>query len=273
MFKPNNFSTRVKQDISAIPFDDLAHQCNQDRANREQAIDSFGESYGLKHKGWIYPQALAHVGKWTLSRNECGISAKQMLADNVAKNAFNQGIYYLLTSNTRFVAKQSSPEGLPYCAFVPLILAAHKKMNGVSYSSWDRNEVGTVINSSLYDAITVGVPEYTLEEILQFRTIGLTTKSGAKAGTVKSATTTYGLNGLPWVISPEDDRVGPGQIPQLLRMMVCQTWCAHPTNRNQYMILDPHNWDQLPPALIVDDPLPKAPKPNQSLNSLPWETF
>jgi hypothetical protein len=39
-------------------------------------------------------------------------------------------------------------------------------------------------------------------------------------------------------------------LPKLVQIMVCQTWCAHPNNRTQYMVLNPLDWDNLPEPLI-----------------------
>jgi hypothetical protein len=35
--------------------------------------------------------------------------------------------------------------------------------------------------------------------------------------------------------------------------MVLQTWAAHPSNRNDYAILDPNNWDNVPEPLVSKD--------------------
>lgn len=273
MYFSKDFSQRQKQTLDAIPWTELAEQASNLRSVPkvlQDAIDSFSETYGLKHKPWLYHQLLAHVARWSPVRGPDGLlSAREMLRSNLSGNPVNQGIYYFLMSDHRALAKQSSPEGLPFCALVPLILAAHKKINGLGYSEWNREEASLVINPALYKAATTAAPNYTTEEILTFRTIGLTVKSGDKAGTVKSPVHTYGLNGLPWVVSAEDDRAGPGQLPQLLRMMICQTWCAHPQNRNSYMILDPVDWDRMPPALVDSNPVPTS-KP-VVLDKLPWE--
>lgn len=274
MYFSKDFSQRQKQTIDAIPWEELAEQAHQVRSSPkvlQETIDLFSQTYGLKHKSWLYHQILAYVARWSVVRNESGkISAKHMLKTDVGPSKKNQGIYYFLMSDHRALLKQSSAEGLPFCGLVPLILAAHKKNNGIKYSEWDRDEAKLVINPALYEAATASPPDYTVEEILQFRQIGLTVKSGDKAGTTKSPVSTYGLNGLPWVVSAEDDRAGPAQLPQLLRMMICQTWCAHPQNRNQYMILDPKNWDTMPPALVDGEPMPALEAP-QVLDKLPWE--
>jgi hypothetical protein len=60
--------------------------------------------------------------------------------------------------------------------------------------------------------------------------------------------------------------------------MVLQTWAAHPQNRNEYMILDPNNWDNIPQPLVSKDiflhkpPLVLEPRTQRVADSadLPW---
>lgn len=271
------YNNATSKSIQALPFAELGQACiaaNNNAPKVKAAFDDFVATYYLKKTTWLYPQVLAHVGKWTLSRNESALfSPKQMLRDNVAKDALNQGIYYFCTSNSRAVASATKDDGPYYCALVPLILAAHKKMNGVLYSQWDPQEVNLVVNSNLYEAMDCEPPEYTVSELLQFRVEGLTTLTGEKAGTLNNAITSPNLNGL--LMELPDGRAGMKAMPKLARIMLCQTWCAHPSIRNEYMILDPNNWDRVPEALVLDDPIAKSkgvssPK-TQVLDKLPWD--
>jgi len=268
----NYRNIKVTNNISSIPFDELGENCRVDRDNASLAIESFADTYGLKHKPWLYPQMLAKMGNWTLSRNENGLfSGRKMLIENCQNDMTNLGYYFLAMSDQRFLPSgQYKPETAPYCALVPLLLAAHKRMSGIKYSEWDKSELTLVINKLLYNAITTVPPAYTVDELLQFRVKGLTIKSGDKMGRVKSAVSTYSLNGLDWA---HNESVGMGQLPQLLRMMLCQTWCAHPSNRHTNMILDPLDWDKMPDALITDDPIVQGPKNTVSTGmiKLPWD--
>jgi hypothetical protein len=89
------------------------------------------------------------------------------------------------------------------------------------------------------------VPEMTREEILQARTQGLTYKTGSKAGTQRSPLSTFKLY----------DTTGTKlhKVPELAQTMIAQIWCAHPSNRTKYMVLDPENWDAIPAPLISSD--------------------
>lgn len=283
MFKPKS-SFIVNNTIESLPFADLATSCdaakekaietNQNIADAVEAlVDEFAAKFGIKSKSWVYPQLIARVGKWTLKRSESGkFSARDLLRDNCKDHPFDKGVYYFLSSNGRFLAKQYDAAGREYCALVPLILSAHKKMNDIKYTEWDKPEL--LVNEKLLEAMETDYLNYTKEEIHQFRVIGLTIKSGARAGEVKSPVSTYGLNGLPKTITRNGvEMEGPGALPSLARMMVCQTWCAHPQNRSHYMILDSKNWDIVPPPLVddilmVEDKVPT--KPRRDLESV-WD--
>lgn len=268
------FQTRksftVNNNISSLPFSDLGEACRVATAEELPAIvEDFGASFGIKSKSWVYPQCFARVGKWTPSR---GVNGKYdsiaLLSDNCTKSPVDMGIYYFLTSNSRFVMRQYS-SGKDYCALVPLILAAQKKMNDVKYSEWDSN-VRVLVDKKLYEAMTTDYADYTKDELLEARRVGLTVKSGKAEGTTKSAVSTFGINGTPAVISRGDVQIeGLSTLPPLVRVMLCQTWCAHPSNRTKYMILDPKDWDNMPPALAEDNPF-REPKEVAEPSLLPW---
>lgn len=271
MFKPPQpkvLQKPLKQELQSLPFQELAEICSSHP--QEQWADDviqWADQYGIQHKSWVYPQILAHIGRWTLSRDETGLySPRQLLADNVSKDPFNQGVYFFVMSDKRFVKTQNDGDNRFYCGLVPIILASFKKMMGIKYTDWNRGELYLLVNPALYLAMTVeNLPDYSTEDLLEFRKIGLTVKSqtSKRSGTLRPVTS-YGLNGLPheW-----NDEPGPNQLPALTRIMICQTWCAHPSARNEYMVLDPNNWDLIPPSLIEANPIPTTKGPNK----LPWE--
>lgn len=278
MFQSRSF--KVASNIESLPFADLGNTCKtMARADVDGVVKEFITKYGLKNKTWVYPQLLAYIGKWAPSRHPSGgYSALDTVKANCAKNEFSMGVYYFCTSNEKAVQKQYDKDGSPYCNLVPLILAAFKKMQNIKYSEWNRDKLDLIVHSRLYAAMTADYYPFSKDDLLQFREIGLTTKSGKSEGTTKSAITTYGLNGTPheWkVTDPETGEIvtveGPGTWPALTRMMLCQTWCAHPQNRNNYMILDPKDWDRMPEPLVEEN-ITKPSKPEEfSMSKLPWD--
>lgn len=276
--KPKTKSYSVtKMDINTLPFYEISESVKDAGVSKTAVIDSWAETYGIKFHNWVYPQILAHVGKWTPVRTDLGpFDPVETLKQACQNNPQNTGIYLFTQSNSRYLQKQACLEGAPYCGLVPLVLAAFKKYQDISYNSWSREGLKYIVNPGLYEAMTEEVPEYTLEELLEFRSTGLTTKSGARAGTVRSAQTTYGLNGLPYHLHRDDDLIkGPGQLSQISRMIICQTWCAHPSWRNKYMILNHQDWDSIPDPLVLEDPVKETfentTKPSKnSFPDLPW---
>jgi hypothetical protein len=143
-----------------------------------------------------------------------------------------------------YIKKQYLKPASQYCALVPLIPYAYKLYNDVPYSAWKRDEIRYVLDSSLAQAVDVEVPEFTTEQLLQFRVEGLTVKSGKTLGTIRKSTSTHALT---MVGNDEFD-----ELPWLTKVMLSQIWCAHPSNRTKYMILDPVNLDNVPLSLVQD---------------------
>jgi hypothetical protein len=156
-------------------------------------------------------------------------------------------------------------EARKYCTLVPLIMYAHKLYHGVDYARWERESLHFVVNESLCEAMLTETPQLDTERLLELRAIGL-----MQAGKQRSAVTTYSLYHL-----------GDTELADcngLVKIMLCQTWAAHPSNRTKYMILDPMNWDKMPTPLI-DVNIFKAPQPTVVLSKpleatpasdLPW---
>lgn len=264
--RSRNFSGGGNNSIDSLPFEELAETCNF--KNYEQIVEEWSNRYALKLKTWVYPQALARVGKWTLSRNESGLfSGKELIVKNCKTDEVNKGLYWFLMCDSRQLNKQY--QQTEYCSMVPLILSAFKKFHNIEYSQWDREELHYVVSPKLLEAMTTVPPDYSVEELLQFRVKGLTMGTGSRnPGHQKSPVTTYNLHHLPKQL--EDGRVGPGHLPPLTRMMLCQTWCAHPSNRSKYMITNPLDWDNMPAPLVDSEIINDDDHPLSGLDDI-WK--
>jgi hypothetical protein len=143
-------------------------------------------------------------------------------------------------------------------------MSAFKKMHNIPYMKWDRTEIHGVTEASLAAAMLAEPIEITTEEILESRAFALTPKSGKGVGVEKPVATTYSL--YPRVGTPLHE------LPTLARIMYCQTWCAHPSNRTKYMVLNPSNWDDMPQPLISEQIFssPKISVP-QDLGAERWD--
>ena len=280
MFKPKTYSA-TKLDIKNLPFAELAETCQADYENAQTYVDAWAEQY-TKYKTWIYPQVLAHLGRWTPVRNEQGqFCGKRTVSHNCGSSLYERGIYFFAMSSSRYVTKQTSKEGIEYCGLVPIILSAFKKFQDIPYSAWSRETLKHIVDARLCATMLTEVPDYPRNLLVEWRQQGLTVKTGPKAGTVKSATSTFGLYGLPQTATFENQFgetvtvEGPGVLNKLSAMILCQTWCAHPQWRNKYMILSHSDWDSIPDPLIEEDPVNQTfentTKPSKNrFPDLPW---
>lgn len=154
-------------------------------------------------------------------------------------------------------SRQYSKEYSRYSTLVPLLLAAFKQYRGIPYSSWNwfDPKLNRLVESRLVETVTFpDYTEWTKEQLLEFRETAQTIKSGSAEGQKKSILATTSISGVPQLKS----------YPALARVMLCQVWLAHPSVRNEYMILDPRNLDSLPEPL-VDSEVLIAPSTAESL--------
>ena len=182
---------------------------------------------------------------------------------------WDKGLYYflMLDSRSSYLKTQYKGDARNYCSLVPLILYAFKLLHSVPYSKWDRATLPYVVNESLCNAMLCDVPEVTREELLEIRELGLVFKTGQKIGSTRNPATTYKLTGV--------NSTKIGGMPELAQTMITQIWCAHPTNRTKYMVLDPENWDSIPTPLVAEQLFAPIVQDKPILKSsrfdLPWE--
>lgn len=206
--------------------------------------------------------------KTTFRYTEDGkIDSKHYINDNFAPDNWHRGLWLFLMTEPRgnmIVGRQYDNEYKPYSSLVPLILAAHKLINNIPYSSWSKEGLGLVVNPSLLEAMTYeGDLDFTTDELVEFRNQGLVIQTGKLAGQSRnpvSATMLYGIIDPRWKA-----------LPKLTRVMLAQIWLAHPENRTDLMILDPRNWDKMPKPLESGDIFTPEPKKVEKLTSLPWD--
>jgi hypothetical protein len=102
-----------------------------------------------------------------------------------------------------------------------------------------------LLDPELAKLVGVTVPDISQSELIALRNTAVTDKTGPRAGIPNNPATCTKLNHLG------DTAIG--HLPKLAKFMVLQTWAAHPSNRNEYMILHPNDWDAVPEPLIARD--------------------
>lgn len=253
-----------KQDILQLPLQELATK------NLEET-QIWCDQNSLPHfHTWTLPQMVAQFGSWTLVKQDGVIDALATLKQNVGNDPWRVGLWKL-TRVRRSSLLSSQVKAPEYGAFTPLVLLGFKRMQGVPYESW-RTATGLehILEPDLYDAVVLD--DYSCcslgsARLLELRAEGLKIRTGAKAGSNKSPESTWSLTGLKGTEL--------GGFPKLTQTMVTQCWLAHPKHRTPYMILDPQNWDAMPPPLvdgeIFKQPTPQKPTKYEYPESLPWD--
>jgi hypothetical protein len=229
-----------KQDISCYPFEEFAE------ATLEQ-LDEVAERQKIpQYNSWMMPQMLAKFGSFKLVWRDSKLDAAQTLMHNLGSDPKLRGMYLAATKLPRgkLIQKQNSPQGSQYGALVPLVMAGLKKYQNIPYSAWPRDEIKYVVDKNLAQAMMVDeVPEISTQRLLEIRELGLTAKSGKTEGQVKNPLSTWALTGI------QDTELG--HLPKLAVTMLTQIWLAHPSIRNEYMVLDPLDWDRMPEPLVA----------------------
>lgn len=210
-------------------------------------IDPLGIAF---HTDWIMESIISLLGRMPTEKNSNGlISGKRFKQQNFPTD-WLKGVYRFVTINYKsaYLKDQYKAPNKSYAALVPIILYAQRLARGTPYSAWDPEELHEVMHYGLADAMTHNIGAIPKDTLIELRTEGLTVKSGQKKGTLVNGATAHRLTGIT------NERFK--KIPELAQVMLTQIWCAHPDNRTKYMVLDPSNWDTMPPALIARDVMP-----------------
>lgn len=239
--------------IEDFPFQDYA------KLNDSQLEDLAKTHFLTSYNSWMLPQIAAYYGTWSLVYKNKLIDPTATAKKNIVSD-WDVGLWRVVCRLKRgsLVKSQINPEFASYSALVPIILMGIKKYQGVDYSQWDLTETCPLVDKNLLEAMLWQPDESHLESdllpneicyglgserLLELREIGLTVKSGPRSGTVQNPTSAWCLRGM--------QNTELAKAPKLVGTMLTQIWVAHPSLRTEYMILDPNNWDWMPPPLVA----------------------
>jgi hypothetical protein len=252
-------------ELENIPFYELTNKFSklydENRIQEEWKpfIEKWATNQGMISRGpGIFNRAMIKIAELPLTKNENGLISGNALFKEIRQSPFLSGILLMFkySSRGKFIADQTGIEGRIYCSLVPIVMAAFKKHHEIPYSAWDRNEIRAITEENLADAMLCTLPEISKEDVLEARRIALTPLIGRTAGIENNPATTYKL-----YLRKESGMSG---LPTLAKIMMCQTWCAHPINRNNWMILNPQDWDNVPEELISTSTVSKTYKPSDA---------
>ena len=248
-------------------------------SEEEAELKVFLDEFALKYKftvnaEWIFGQMLAKLSSLPLVRNTNNKISAKALVEEIRQSPFLTGMWVVCNYPTRstWIKGQTDEKYRNFSALVPLIMSAFKKYKDIPYSDWERTEIHHITEKHLANVMRMDkLPDLTKDEVIEARTAGLTVKSGVKMGEVRSPKSTFTLY-IPAGMGFDD-------LDMLAKIMICQTWCAHPSIRTEYMILNPLDWDNMPEPLVSSTVLLKNAvassnfyPPGESLGAktVPW---
>lgn len=252
-----------KLELSEIPFE----ECNE-LSILEQEEWTRKNLQGFSD--WLLPQIVAHFGRYKAEKRPDGkYCPLSTLKTNVGTDSFELGLWKVCTRVNRSQLIRSQKDHPEYSALVPLILSGFKKHQNIAYNSWSVEGLEHIVGTKLYELMTFEPPVLSKDELLKLRDEGLLIRSGPNSGKYKVAESTWKLSNFSKIYSG---------CPDLYSAVACQLWVAHPSLRNQYMILDCQDWDRMPEPLISVDVLepevPVASKKHKKVvvddNEIPW---
>ncbi len=219
-----------------------------------------------KQAYWLLPQLLAFIGtKFPLAKVEGKFSFKESLL--AIKTALDSGTIQLdngevvsaalvkqwfqwLNQNPRGNLlqgiKQTTILGSRWAANVPLILSAFKEYRNIGYNSWrwDEPERQYFLDKDLlelsehfYQPI-----DWTEEQLLEFREIGRTVKSGQNNGKVRNVISCTTITGIPDPVF--------NKLSRLHKLMLTQCWVYSPQIRSKFAITNQLDLDSEAPQLV-----------------------
>lgn len=253
--------------------------------NDSQLEDLAKSHFITAYNSWMLPQIAHHYGNWDLVWNEGRkVDPIATAKKNIATD-WDIGLWKVCTKLKRgsLVKSQINPEFASYSALVPLILMGAKKYKAVMYQQWDITPTSKLIDKNLLEAMfwqpgehegleydmAEGEVQYGLgsDRLIELRNQGLQVKSGPKKGSSLNPTSAWCLRGM--------QNTELAKAPKLVGTMLTQIWVAHPSLRTEYMVLDPNQWDWMPPPLVSQDIFKyeetSVPANKPTTIDLPWE--
>jgi hypothetical protein len=242
-----------------------------------QGWETWCEQMELSHlQSWLLPQLVAYYGSWTLVYTSSG---EIDCLKTIHKNCDNpqQRAFYMLSRVKRSLLVASQTKSPDYSTLTPLILMGQKRMKGINYEQWrTAKNLEWVMEPRLYEALALDAEVIAeccslgSDRLTEIRDQGLLARTGAKAGQMKPAKSTWSLTGI------QDTELG--SLPKITQTILTQCWLAHPESRTPYMILDLQNWDSMPKPLTTNDifksvvPINVITKPvKETVNLMPWD--
>ena len=234
-------------------------------------LEELAKTHRLReYNSWMLPQIVAYYATWSLEYNAAGkVDCLATSRKNIT-TPWQVGLWRVVTQLKRssLVKQQIDPQYTNYSALVPIILSAQKRYNNISYNSWQIDQDCWLVEKNLLDAMLWRPQPAIRHTLTENRLLELRQRGLAVSAAVKGRSDNPISN---WCLRNMRGTELEGA-PKLVGTMLCQIWVAHPSLRTPYMILDPVEWDWVPPALIATELFDNQQKSNKQIIStkLPW---
>lgn len=228
--------------------------------------------------------AAHYISKFKPRKDESNLYSGELLFQDVlaaSDPTWFKGLYFYLNIANRsrvLPGTLTSPVSLNYNPFVPIFLMAHKKYNDIPYSAWNRKSLAKIVPKQLLEIMlwtkdktqeicssrmsshdgetssydSNDAPETVFNEQPRSDAFGsvfgynkdILIKYRNIVSQVKGPLKTF--KATKYVRDVVFDEV----FPNYLKVLALQLWCAHPSIRHKYMILNPADWDNIPEPLL-----------------------
>lgn len=234
-----NFENEYK-----IDYKELYTECNEQiKYNQANSLRKTANMPFKANKEFL-PDLLLAFSSIKLQRVNGKISSTATIAE-IIKNHQELGwaikFINLLTRSELYVG--SAKDNARYCALVPLFMSAHKEYNNIKYEEWDKTDpkLYVFLGEGLYKDI-MDYTHYRPEvddniKVLRNKALNYVNGKGEVTYKAPDAWPNHSVpvnSNLKW------------KATDLVRHIKLQTWMAHVSHRNEYMILDTINWDNIP---------------------------
>ncbi len=170
-------------------------------------------------------------------------------SERTLKNIENEQIKAALKYLNKITPSSVGYSGARYCSLVPIFMSAHKEFNGIGYSEWDKTD--PYLKYTMGEKLFNSISSYTYfrkgidDNIQELRKLAAV--YSRKDGTQKIVPLDKWPNHTITFILNDKKIKWPAASP--VRHIKLQTWYAHVSKRNEFMLLDTINWDSIPTAL------------------------
>ena len=198
----------------------------------------------------MLPELMLEYAKVPLYKNSEGKISSELTLKHIKDDNIRCALKLIAKISGSKLYFGSAKQNARYCPLVPLFMSAHKEFNSIDYDEWDKNDpyLKFTMGEKLYSSISpfLHFRKGLDDNILEIRKSALEYKN-PRTGQMKLIAADVWPNHTVHI--KFDNIYIKWKAPELVRHIKLQTWMAHVSNRNEFMLLDTINWSNIPEAL------------------------